>query len=277
MADADPRLLFGALAALMVAAALYFVLPWRRRRSRGLHAGAERDAGAELDAGAGSVTGAGLHGDAAAPASGRRARWATAVVLGLGLPAAAIALYVLLGDPGALGDARSELSEQLLAANGPTGPAAAEHVYAELERHLQRQPGDGRARVLKARLDTQAQRFDVAAAGYAKALQDPSKVAGDPTVWVEYAEAVGMAQGGTLIGQPQQLVARALSLNPTHPQALDLAGSAAWELRDFAQAAQHWKRLLEQIPPGSARHVELSAAIEAAERRARFSLPPARP
>jgi len=244
VADADPRLLFGALAALMVAAALYFVLPWRRRRSRG---------------------------------SDGRARRTTAVVLGLGLPAAAIALYVLLGDPGALGDARSELSEQLLAADGPTGPAAAEHVYAELERHLERHPGDGRARVLKARLDTQAQRFDVAADGYEKALQEPSKVAGDATVWVEYAEAVGMAQGGTLIGQPQQLVAKALSLNPAHPQALDLAGSAAWELRDFAQAAQHWKRLLEQIPPGSARHVELSAAIEAAERRARFSLPPARP
>ena len=273
MADADPRLLFAVLAALMVAVALYFVLPWRRRRSRG------SGTGARLDARAGSDAGAGLHGGAAPPgtSASRRARWATAVVLGLGLPAAAIALYVLLGDPGALGDARSELSEQLLAADGPTGPAAAEHVYAELERHLQRQPGDGRARVLKARLDTQAQRFDVAAAGYAKALQDPSKVAGDPTVWVEYAEAVGMAQGGTLIGQPQQLVARALSLNPTHPQALDLAGSAAWELRDFAQAAQHWKRLLEQIPPGSARHVELSAAIEAAERRARFSLPPARP
>jgi cytochrome c-type biogenesis protein CcmH len=150
------------------------------------------------------------------------------------------------------------------------------HAYAELERHLLRQPSDARALVLKARIDMQAQRFDLAAAAYQKALQGPSKVAGDAAVWVEYAEARGMLQGGTLKGEPQQLVEKALSLDPTNRQALDLAGSAAWEQRDFATASRYWKRLLEQIPADSERRAELSAAIGRADERARFSLPPAR-
>ena len=51
----------------------------------------------------------------------------------------------------------------------------------------------------------------------------------------------------------RQLVDKALSLNPEHPQALDLAGSAAWEGGEFALAARHWKRLLAQIPEGNPR------------------------
>ena len=38
-------------------------------------------------------------------------------------------------------------------------------AYAELERHLQREPGDARALVLKARLDMQAQRFQTIGRG----------------------------------------------------------------------------------------------------------------
>jgi cytochrome c-type biogenesis protein CcmH len=197
------------------------------------------------------------------------------------LPAAALALYVWLGDPGALNADRSALSEQLRSGDTPTaaGSNAAgstADAYAELEAHLQRQPGDARAMVVKARLDMSVQRYAEAAAGFQRALEGPSKVARDPTVWVEYAEARGMLQGGTLVGQPNELVMKALSIDPEHPQALDLAGSAAWEAGDFAGASVFWKRLLAQIPAGSARHGELSAAILRAEQRARLSLPPAR-
>jgi cytochrome c-type biogenesis protein CcmH/NrfG len=122
----------------------------------------------------------------------------------------------------------------------------------------------------------QSQRFEQAAASFERALQGKSKTAGDAGVWVEYAEARGLQQGGTLAGAPRELVDKALSLNPEHPQALDLAGSAAWEAGEFARAATYWKRLLAQIPEGSPRHVQLSSAIQRADQRARFALPPAR-
>lgn len=218
---------------------------------------------------------AGVGAEARLPDGSPRKRGLRALSL-LALTALAGALYLWLGDPGALDPSRSALSAQLRDPDAPLDPAAAEHALAELQQHLQRQPGDARAWVMKARVDMQAQRYEQAAAAFERALQGRSKAIGDAGLWVEYAEARGMQQGGTLAGAPRQLVDKALSLDPEHPQALDLAGSAAWEAGEFALAAGHWKRLLALIPQGSPRHVQLSSAIQRAEQRARFALPPPR-
>ena len=259
MAEVDPKLVFLALATAMVVVALAFVLPFLRRLPQ--HAGAPVDAAS------------------ASERANERARVPrfTMVAVALGLPLAAVALYGWLGDVDALGSHRAALSAQLLGEGAAASALPDAQAYAELERHLQREPGDARALVLKARLDMQAQRFHAAAEAYAQALAGPSKVALDAAVWVEYAEARGMLQGSRLAGEPQQLIDKALSLDASNPQALDLAGSAAWEQGDFATASRYWKRLLEQLAPGTARHAELSAAIERAEQHARLSLPPLRP
>jgi cytochrome c-type biogenesis protein CcmH len=196
-------------------------------------------------------------------------------VCAVAVPLLAFGLYAWRADAAAAAQDPQAAIGQMLASNENPG-AGAEHVYSQLERQLQRYPKDTRARVLKARLDMQAGRFEEAAAGYARALEGASKATRDPDVWVEYAEAAGIVQGRTLIGEPQRLVDKALALDANHPGALDLAGSAAWELRDFSAAARHWKRLLSLLPPGSARHAELGLAIERAEQRARVSLPAAR-
>lgn len=239
----DSQLIFLALAAAMVALALGLILPFVLRDMRHKGSGA------------------------------RRRAWITTAALLLGVPALAFGVYSLRGDWDAVGSERSALSEQLLEGGLPNEGDASAHVYAELERHVQRHPSDARALVLKARLDMRAERYEQAAAAFEKAVAGTSKAASDPGVWVEYAEARGMAQGRTLIGEPLRLVHKALGLDASHAQALDLAGSAAWEVQDFAKAANYWKRLLEQIPPDSTRHAELSLAIGRAEQRARVSLP----
>lgn len=184
---------------------------------------------------------------------------------------AAVALLAWRADRVAAGPVTTDLPRQgQFAAPGEATAAA------ELEQHLQRHPDDARALVLKARLDMREERFDLAAAGFRKALAASWRVAKDASVWAEAAEALGMAQGGSLVGPPEPLVAQALAVDATNPRALDLAASAAWERGDFAAAARHWRRLLEQIAPDGARRAELSAAIEAADRRARFALPDAR-
>jgi cytochrome c-type biogenesis protein CcmH len=190
----------------------------------------------------------------------------------IALPAAAFAIYAGLGDFAALSDARSGLSERLRSTPGDVDLSEGA-VYVELERHLQRQPGDARALVLKARLDMQAQHFDLAAAAYRFALDGSSKVTRDPAVWLEYAEATALAQGGRLAGPPQKLIDKALSLDPDSPKGLDLAGSAAWERGDFASVVMLWTRLLAQFPSGSARYDELVVAIKQAEQRNRLVLP----
>ena len=44
-----------------------------------------------------------------------------------------------------------------------------------------------------------------------------------------------------------------------------MAGSAAFEERDFAAAARHWRALLALLPAGSPEHRELAAAIARAD------------
>lgn len=241
----DASLRFVLAAAALVAVVLAVLLPWVWRQQRA------RDP---------------------TPA-GRRRAWVLSLALGAGLPAAALLFYVLRGDPAALGDQRGALSQALLQGGLPEPGEPAQRLQAELAEHLARQPDDPRALILKARLDMRADRFADAAAAYARALQGRSKAVNDAGVWAEYAEALGMAQGGKLAGEPLRLVQKALSIDARHAQALDLAGSAAWEVRDFAKAAMYWKRLLEVIPAGEARHAELKAAIQRAEQQARFALP----
>ena len=101
-----------------------------------------------------------------------------------------------------------------------------------------------------ARLDLAEDRFADAAASYAKALATGTKAAKDPDVWCEYADALGMAQGGSLAGRPRELVMEVLTQNPEHPKALEMAGSIAYDERDYAAAARHWRALVAQLAGG---------------------------
>jgi cytochrome c-type biogenesis protein CcmH len=198
-------------------------------------------------------------GEGADPPPGAAPRGAAIAML-VALPALAIALYAVFGDPAAV----SGGSVATFAVPGTPGSARAGRD--ELVRHLARNARDGRGWALLARMDFETDRFDDAAASYERALATAPKIAADAGVWCEYADALGMAQGGTLVGRPRELIMRALALDPAHPKALEMAGSAAYEQRDFAGAARHWRQLLAQLPVPSAKHLELAAAIARAER-----------
>jgi cytochrome c-type biogenesis protein CcmH len=144
---------------------------------------------------------------------------------------------------------------------------------AQLESYAASSPGDARAWVLLARRRMDADQFELACAAYARALALSRKVASDPQVWAEYADALGMAQAGRLAGKPKEAIGRALALDPRHPKALELAGSAAYEARDFRSAQAHWRALLDLLPPDSPQRLPLRAAVHRADRLARLSLP----
>lgn len=137
-----------------------------------------------------------------------------------------------------------------------------------LARHLAQMPRDGRGWVLLGMAEMEAGRFEAAAQAFGKGVEVSQKVAADPGVWCDYADALGMAQGGSLKGKPTEAIQRALSLKSDHPKALEMAGSAAYERRDFAVAADHWRRLLPLLPPGSAQQRDVQSAIERASRLA---------
>jgi cytochrome c-type biogenesis protein CcmH len=196
--------------------------------------------------------------DAADPAPAAAPR-GVLIALVVALPVLAFGLYALFGEPGAL--ERTSTAE--LTANDPASGAPIRRD--DLVRHLAHNARDGRGWVLLARIDFVADRFSGAAESYGKALAASPKIAADAGIWCEYADALGMAQGGVLAGLPREHVMRALALDPAHPKALEMAGSAAFEQREFASAARYWRTLLAQIPERSVEHRELSAAIVRAD------------
>jgi cytochrome c-type biogenesis protein CcmH len=230
---------FAVLALLLTAGTLAVVLaPLFRTADRGI-----------APAGAGAQAG---------QARGVAIAIAVAAVLGTG------ALYLLAGDPSALRAGRADAGARLPAAGRDADPAK---LVAELQAHLARSPDDRRAWLILARLHFAADRPAEAATAFERVLAGDAPPARDPAIWCEYADALGTAQGGRLSGKPLEAVRRALALDPTHAKALELAGSAAIEQGDHAEALRQWGALLGQLEPGSPRHAEVLAAIERLEAR----------
>ncbi len=140
--------------------------------------------------------------------------------------------------------------------------------FVALGQDLQRAPRDARAWAIYARLNVERADYAAAAAAYAHALELPGRVAQDPMVWCEYADALATLGGGRLAGQPFAMITRALALNPRHPRALEMAGSAAIEQGNYKAALHYWEPLLQLTPVDAPQYRELLSAIERTRLRA---------
>ena len=147
----------------------------------------------------------------------------------------------------------------------PVDPAAAAGMTPEkinqmvegLAARLKEQPGDLPGWVRLARAYKQQGRLPEAEAAFGKASK---LVDTDPDLLTQYADLLAM-RSNSLEGRPLALVNKALALNPKHPMALMLAGSAAYRRADFAQAISHWEKVLAVLPPGSPDAKQVEAEI----------------
>jgi len=54
-----------------------------------------------------------------------------------------------------------------------------------------------------------------------------------------------------LEGQPMEFINRALKLDPENMKALELAGLAAFQSKNYTKAVEYWERVMTKIPPDS--------------------------
>jgi cytochrome c-type biogenesis protein CcmH len=183
-----------------------------------------------------------------------RASRTPAILLGVAVPALAVGLYFLLGNPIALTPES--------AANAPEmTQAQIDGMVSTLAQRMEKQP-DPKGLALLARSYASMGRFSDAAATYGKlAALEPQ----DADVVVEWADTLAMAQGRSLDGEPEKLIARALAINPDHPKALALAGSVAYTHKDYAAALKHWRHLMTVVPPDSQLAQMIGPGIEQAQ------------
>lgn len=183
--------------------------------------------------------------------------WSAAIV-GAMVPIAAVVLYLLLGDPAAFSPQAREAVAKADGGHDFT-PAQIDEMVARLTAKLEQEPANVEGWVVLARTYYYQRRFPEAASAFAKAVA----LAPDaPDLLADYADTLGAAQGGTLEGKPLELVNRALKVDPSHWKALALAGTAAFNRKDYRQAVEYWERLKPTVPPESdiARSIDASIA-----------------
>jgi cytochrome c-type biogenesis protein CcmH len=184
--------------------------------------------------------------------------------IALGIPVIAIALYVRIGNPGALSaSSASSTAATRSSAGGPALPMGdgqmsqqqIEKNVESLAQRLQENPADPAGWTMLGRSYITLEKYSEASNAYAKAT---TLKPDDADLWADYAFAMGMANGRRLQGQPQELINRALQLDPENPKALELAGSAAFEAKNYGDAIKYWQRLQEKAP----RNSELALALQ---------------
>lgn len=151
------------------------------------------------------------------------------------------------------------------AAAGAMTPEKINQMVEGLATRLKAQPDDLAGWARLARAYKVLGRLEESEQAYVKAGK---LVDGDPDLLTQYADLLAMRAGNQLEGRPMGLLNKALALNPKHPMALMMAGSAAFRRADFALAITHWEKALTVLEPGS-RDATLVAG-EIADARARL-------
>jgi len=173
----------------------------------------------------------------------RRAR-AAALAMGFAVPLVALAVYFLVGTPQAL-------APGFAGGNDPDHGVTAQQMQALVERlaaRLKEKPDNPEGWAMLGRSYGALGRFDDANAAYAEAAARSPR---DAQLLADYADTLAMAQGRWLQGEPEKLIARALQADPGNVKALALAGTVAFENKDYAGAVGHWERILDLAPQES--------------------------
>jgi cytochrome c-type biogenesis protein CcmH len=200
----------------------------------------------------------------AAVAPRQSVRLATALAAAVFTVAAAG--YAWTGSPGLMTGAPEEVARS----DDTADPQQVAAAVQRLAQKLQDQPDDAEGWSMLARAYVRLEQLPEALPAFARAT---ALREGDPQLLADYAEALFLARSGGLEADPRKLIERALKLDPGHPKSLVLAGTVAFNAKDFSAAAGHWEKLAKLSAPNSPGLAELEEGIAQARRLANQQQP----
>jgi cytochrome c-type biogenesis protein CcmH len=192
-----------------------------------------------------------------APHAPQRPAFKSAIVLSTLVPIGAFCVYLLVGTPAAL-------DPQVLAQNSAEHTINRQELEAMVEKlaaRLKEQPDNPEGWVMLGRSYKHFQRYEDAARAYGNAI---SRMPPNADVLADYADILAMAQGRQLAGEPEKVIAQALKADPKNLKALALAGSAAFDRKDFAGAARYWEQMLPLVQADSEQARAIQANVDEA-------------
>ncbi len=179
-----------------------------------------------------------------------------AAALAVFVPAAAVGLYALQGNPFGTPEGNAmAVATQGAPAEGPDPEIM--RLADSLAERLKQNPDDAKGWALLARTNHSLGRLDVAASAYARALELEAK---DARLLADYATLVAQQQQ-SLAGKPIELARAALAIDPQSVPALALLASAAEGSGNVKESADLWQRVLGLLPAESEDAAEVRRII----------------
>ncbi|MDB5800030.1 MAG: ccmI [Rhodocyclales bacterium] len=182
-----------------------------------------------------------------------------AVAIGVALPAAAIAIYLSIGNLAGLDPAKLVAQQEQ-----QVTPAQIEGMVAKLAARVKANPDDIQGLQMLGRSYMVLNRFDEAVKVFAKLAEKQPQNA---QVFADWADAAASAQDRKLAGDPEKLIARALAIDPQNIKALALSGSLAFDHKDYKKAIAQWQLIAANVPAQSEFGQSVRAMIDEARRR----------
>ena len=200
-----------------------------------------------------------------------------ALILALAIPAAAVALYLNIGDLGIIpkleaagvaptAQAQDAVGHATLPDGSPMPPL--ETLAEQLAQRLEQKPDNPTGWLMLARtwfsLENQGKGMAALERAYAVAPRQPE-------VLLAYAEALAETNDNRLDGRPVELLDALLAIEPDNLNGLWLRGMAAFQVTDFPGALSRWEPLMAALDPAGPDAQELTKFMEMARSKAGLS------
>lgn len=176
----------------------------------------------------------------------------SAIAVGVFVPVFAILMYLEMGN----------LEMGLKPEDARPGGMMAQHDGASIEEqirklqeHLQENPDDIQGWVMMARSYYFMKQYQAASDAFSRTVALTNNENQD--LLADYADALAMAQGRSMIGKPYELVKQALAIQPFHQKALWLAATAAYQQQDYKAAEGYYQSMLKLFPENSENYIQI--------------------
>jgi cytochrome c-type biogenesis protein CcmH len=205
-----------------------------------------------------------------------RPRPSTLLAVGAFVVLVAVAGYLWTGSPSLINETAAVAAAEPASAPHALGADQINAMAEKLKERLKDKPDDAEGWAMLGRSYAVLGRAQEAVPAYAKAVALVGENAG---LLADYADVLALANNRSLEGEPMKMIQRALKANPDQLKALSLAGTYAFEKKDYAGAVKYWERIVVLAPtspdaPKDPRFVDQVRA-SVAEARQLAGMPPA--
>ena len=199
-------------------------------------------------------------------------------LLGVVVLAIAGAGYWAMGSPSGAGVEPGGVAAAGAGQNGQASGGAASHqttaeqieaMTEKLTARLKDQPDDAEGWAMLGRSYTVLGRHPEALPAYERAIALRTD---DAQLLADYADSLAVKNQRVLAGEPMKWVEKALKIDPRNVKALALAGSNAFDRKDYAGAVKYWEQVVQFGPTDSNYVQQVQASL--AEARELGGLPP---